>query len=98
MGRRAKIERGEIEHVARLARLNLTEEEKGLFTDQLNSILDYMEKLNELDTGAIEPTFHVVSHQNVMREDEVKASQPQEAALENAPDKAQGCLRVPKII
>jgi aspartyl-tRNA(Asn)/glutamyl-tRNA(Gln) amidotransferase subunit C len=98
MGRGTKIERGEVEHVARLARLKLSEEEKGLFTDHLNSILDYMEKLNELDTGAIEPTFHVVSHQNVMREDEVKESQPQEAALENAPDKAQGCFRVPKII
>jgi aspartyl-tRNA(Asn)/glutamyl-tRNA(Gln) amidotransferase subunit C len=98
VGRGTKIERGEVEYVARLARLKLSEEEKGLFTDQLNSILDYMEKLNELDTGAIEPTFHVVSHQNVMREDEVKESQPQEAALENAPDKAQGCFRVPKII
>ena len=98
MGRGTKIERGEVEHVARLARLKLSEAEKGLFTDQLNSILDYMETLNELDTGAIEPTFHVVSHQNVMREDTVKESQSQEAALENAPDKAQGCFRVPKII
>ena len=98
MGKGTKIEIAEVEHVARLARLKLTEEEKDLFTDQLNSILDYMEKLNELDTGAIEPTFHVVSHQNVMRKDEVKESQSQEAALENAPDKAQGCFRVPKII
>jgi aspartyl-tRNA(Asn)/glutamyl-tRNA(Gln) amidotransferase subunit C len=93
-----KVERGEVEHVARLARLKLSDEEKELFTDQLNAILDYMEKLNELDTGVIEPTFHMVSHQNVMREDAVKASQPQEAALENAPDKTQGCFRVPKII
>ena len=93
-----KVETGEVEHVARLARLKLSEAEKGLFTDQLNAILDYMEKLNELDTGAIEPTFHVVSHHNVMREDEVKESHPQEVSLENAPDKAQGCFRVPKII
>ena len=93
-----KVETGEVDHVARLARLKLSEEEKGLFTDQMNAILDYMEKLNELDTGEIEPTFHVVSHQNVMREDEIKESQPQEAALENAPDKAQECFRVPKII
>jgi aspartyl-tRNA(Asn)/glutamyl-tRNA(Gln) amidotransferase subunit C len=89
MGKVTKIEIAEVEHVARLARLKLSEEEKGLFTNQLNGILDYMEKLNELDTGVIEPTFHVVSHQNVMRKD---------AALENAPDKAQGCFRVPKII
>ena len=93
-----KVETGDVEHVARLARLKLSEDEKGLFTDQLNAILDYMEKLNELDTGAIEPTFHVVSHQNVMRDDEVKESQLQEAVLENAPDEAQGCFRVPKII
>ena len=93
-----KVEIGEVEHVAHLARLKLSEDEKELFTGQLNAILEYMEKLNELDTGAIEPTFHVVSHQNVMREDEVKESQPQEAALDNAPDKAQGCFRVPKII
>ena len=88
-----KVEIGEVEHVARLARLKLSKDEKELFTGQLNAILDYMEKLNELDTGAIEPTFHVVSHQNVMREDEVQASQSQEAALENAPDKAEGLFR-----
>jgi aspartyl-tRNA(Asn)/glutamyl-tRNA(Gln) amidotransferase subunit C len=93
-----KVEIQEVEHVARLARLKLSEDEKRLFTDQLNAILDYMEKLNELDTSAIEPTFHVVSHQSVMREDKVKVSQSQEAALDNASDKAQGCFRVPKII
>lgn len=93
-----KVEIGEVEHVALLARLKLSEEEKKLFTGQLNAILDYIEKLNELDTSAIEPTFHVVSHQNLMREDEVKESFTQEASLENAPDRAQGCFRVPKII
>jgi len=93
-----KVERGEVEHVALLARLKLSEEEKEVFTSQLNAILDYMEKLNALDTGAIEPTFHVVSHCNTMREDEVQGSLPQEASLENAPDRAQGCFRVPKII
>jgi aspartyl-tRNA(Asn)/glutamyl-tRNA(Gln) amidotransferase subunit C len=98
MGKGTKIEIAEVEHVARLARLKLSEDEKGLFTDQLNAILEYMEKLNELDTGAVEPTFHVVSHQNVMRKDQVQKSQPQEAALENAPDKVRGCFRVPKII
>ncbi|OGP81447.1 MAG: asparaginyl/glutamyl-tRNA amidotransferase subunit C [Deltaproteobacteria bacterium RBG_16_54_11] len=93
-----KVERGEVEHVALLARLKLSEEEKEVFTSQLNAILDYMEKLNALDTGAIEPTFHVVSHCNIMREDEVRGSLPQEASLENAPDRAEGCFRVPKII
>jgi aspartyl-tRNA(Asn)/glutamyl-tRNA(Gln) amidotransferase subunit C len=93
-----KVEREEVEHVALLARLKLSAEEEKLFTSQLNAILDYMEKLNELDTSAMEPTFHVVSHCNTMRQDEVKASLPQEASLENAPDKAEGCFRVPKII
>ena len=93
-----KVEIGEVEHVALLARLKLSEEEKKLFTGQLNAILDYIEKLNELDTSAIEPTFHVVAHQNLMREDEVKESFTQEASLENAPERAQGCFRVPKII
>jgi aspartyl-tRNA(Asn)/glutamyl-tRNA(Gln) amidotransferase subunit C len=93
-----KVERGEVEHVALLARLKLSKEEEQLFTGQLNAILDYMEKLNELDTRAVEPTFHVVSHCNTMRQDEVKESLPQEASLGNAPDKAEGCFRVPKII
>jgi aspartyl-tRNA(Asn)/glutamyl-tRNA(Gln) amidotransferase subunit C len=93
-----KVERGEVEHVALLARLKLSAEEEELFTSQLNAILDYMEKLNELDTSTMEPTFHVVSHCNTMRQDKVKASLSQEASLENAPDKAEGCFRVPKII
>jgi aspartyl-tRNA(Asn)/glutamyl-tRNA(Gln) amidotransferase subunit C len=93
-----RVEISEVEHVARLARLRLSEEEKELFTSQLNAILDYVEKLNELDTSAVEPTFHVVSHRNVMREDEVKGSFPQEVSLENAPDQANECFRVPKII
>jgi aspartyl-tRNA(Asn)/glutamyl-tRNA(Gln) amidotransferase subunit C len=93
-----RVEISEVEQVARLARLKLSEEEKELFTSQLNAILDYVEKLNELDTSAIEPTFHVVSHVNVMREDEVKGSLSQEVSLENAPDKANECFRVPKII
>jgi aspartyl-tRNA(Asn)/glutamyl-tRNA(Gln) amidotransferase subunit C len=93
-----KVERGEVEHVAILARLKLSEEEEQLFTGQLNAILDYMEKLNELNTSAVEPTFHVVSHCNTMRQDEVKESLPQEASLGNAPDKTEGCFRVPKII
>jgi aspartyl-tRNA(Asn)/glutamyl-tRNA(Gln) amidotransferase subunit C len=93
-----KVEIGEVEHVALLARLKLSAEEKEVFTSQLNAILEYMEKLNELDTRTIEPTFHMVPHHNTMREDGVKESLPQEVSLENAPDRSQGCFRVPKII
>ena len=81
-----------------LARLSLTEEEKELFSAQLSSILDYMEKLNELDTENVEPTSHVLSLSNVMREDTPRDSIPMEDALSNAPDRTEKFFRVPKII
>lgn len=92
------LSKEEIEHIAMLARLSLTEEEKELFGAQLSSILDYMEKLNELDTENIEPTSHVLSLSNVMREDAPRDSIPREDALSNAPDRADTFFRVPKII
>ena len=92
------LSKEEIEHIAMLARLSLTEEEKELFSAQLSSILDYMEKLNELDTEHIEPTSHVLSISNVMREDSPGDSIPREDALANAPDRTDKFYRVPKII
>lgn len=92
------LSKEEIEHIAMLARLSLTEEEKELFSAQLSSILDYMEKLNELDTENIEPTSHVLSLSNVMREDAPRDSIPREDALVNAPDRTDKFYRVPKII
>jgi len=93
-----KISKEEIEHIAVLARLSLSEEEKDLFGSQLSSILDYMEKLNELDTKGIEPTSHVLSLSNVMRDDIPRPSIPKEDALMNAPDHTEKFFRVPKII
>jgi aspartyl-tRNA(Asn)/glutamyl-tRNA(Gln) amidotransferase subunit C len=93
-----KVDIAEVEHVALLARLQLSAAEKEVFTGQLNAILEYVEKLNELDTTGVEATYHVVPNQNVMRQDEVTSSLSPEVSLENAPDQAQGCLRVPKII
>ena len=93
-----KVDIAEVEHVALLAHLQLSAEEKQLFTGQLNAILEYVAKLNELDTKGIEATYHVVPHQNVMRQDEVTQSVSPEVSLGNAPDQAQGCFRVPKII
>lgn len=93
-----KITRQEVEYVARLARLDLTEQEKTVFTSQLSSILAYVEKLNELDTSGIEPTSHVIDIINVTRPDETRDSLSQDAALANAPDKTAGHFRVPKII
>ncbi|NCO67852.1 MAG: Asp-tRNA(Asn)/Glu-tRNA(Gln) amidotransferase GatCAB subunit C [Nitrospirae bacterium CG_4_10_14_0_8_um_filter_41_23] len=93
-----KISKEEIEHIAVLARLSLPEEEKELFGSQLSSILDYMEKLNELDTKGIEPTSHVLTLSNVMRDDIPRPSIPKEDALMNAPDHTEKFFRVPKII
>jgi aspartyl-tRNA(Asn)/glutamyl-tRNA(Gln) amidotransferase subunit C len=93
-----KITQQEVEHVAKLGRLELTEQEKASLTDQLSNILTYVEKLNELDTKGIEPTSHVLDISNVMREDVPHESLSQERALANAPEKAAGHYKVPKII
>jgi aspartyl-tRNA(Asn)/glutamyl-tRNA(Gln) amidotransferase subunit C len=93
-----EITREQVEHVAKLARLALSDEEQALFSRQLSSILTYVETLNRVDTSQVEPTSHVIPIQNVLREDDVNASLPREAALANAPDSDQGCFRVPKII
>ncbi len=93
-----KISKEEVEHVALLARLKFSEIEKERFTTQLNSILEYMDKLKELDTSRVEPTFHAVPQKNVFREDQVLPSDPQELTLRNAPDGDRGLFRVPKII
>jgi aspartyl-tRNA(Asn)/glutamyl-tRNA(Gln) amidotransferase subunit C len=93
-----RITKDTVEHVANLARLYLSEEEKSEMTDKLNSILDYMEKLNELDTEDVPPTAHVIPIKNVFRDDRVRESLPVEEVLKNAPDKDKNFFRVPKII
>ncbi len=93
-----KITKQEVEHVAKLARLELSGQEQDMFTDQLSNILTYVEQLNELDTKGVEPTSHVLDISNVMRDDVPEESLPQERALANAPDKAAGHYRVPLII
>ena len=93
-----KISRDEVKHVANLARLRFDEGELEKFTDQLNVILTYIDKLNELDTSEVEPTYHVLDLVNVFREDQVQPSLPREAALANAPEHADGFFQVPRII
>jgi aspartyl-tRNA(Asn)/glutamyl-tRNA(Gln) amidotransferase subunit C len=93
-----KITRAEVEHVARLARLALGEDELESLTGQMDAILGYVEQLNELDTEGIIPTAHAVPMENAFREDAVKPSLGAEAALGNAPDAGAGCFRVPKVI
>ncbi len=93
-----KISPEEVRHVADLARLDLNEELVELFTTQLNSLLGYMEKLNELDTTGVEPTSHVVDMKNAFREDVVTESLPLDKALANAPQEDRGCFVVPRVI
>jgi aspartyl-tRNA(Asn)/glutamyl-tRNA(Gln) amidotransferase subunit C len=93
-----KISKQEVEHVAKLARLELAEVEKDKLIDQLSNILTYVETLNGLDTTGVEPTSHVLDIKNVMRDDVSAPSLPQEQALANAPEKAAGHFKVPKII
>ena len=88
----------DVEHVAKLARLQFTDAEKEKFTHQLNDILAYMEKLNELDTSKVEPLSQVIELKNVFREDTVRPSSPREEILKNAPDKNEEFFKVPKVI
>jgi aspartyl-tRNA(Asn)/glutamyl-tRNA(Gln) amidotransferase subunit C len=93
-----KISREEVRHVATLARLELTEEEEKRMTEQMNDILTYMDKLNELDTLDIPPTTHATQLENVFRADEVTESLDRELALANAPQSDGVHFLVPKII
>ncbi|MBD2864347.1 MULTISPECIES: Asp-tRNA(Asn)/Glu-tRNA(Gln) amidotransferase subunit GatC [Paenibacillus] len=87
-----------VDHVAKLARLQLSEADTERFTDQLNAILKYAEKLNELDTDHVEPTSHPMPLVNVMREDNVRPSWPIESVLKNAPDEEDGQFKVPAVL
>lgn len=88
----------EVEQVARLARLELSTEEKERFTHQLNDILTYVEKLKELDTSGVEPTAHAIPLRNVFREDKVRPSLDREAVLANAPAREEVFFKVPQIM
>jgi len=93
-----KITKQEVDHVAKLARLELSEQEQDKLTEQMSGILTYVEKLGELDTKGVDPTSHVLDIRNVMREDAGVPSLTQEQALANAPEQAAGHYKVPKII
>jgi len=88
----------DIEKVARLARLELSEEEKKTFGNQLEQILSYMEQLNRIDTTGVEPTSHAIPIHNVFREDEVKPSFSREEVLGTSPEQGDGHFKVPRII
>ena len=89
------IDRDQVLHVARLARLQLTDEEVERMSGELSSILDHIEKINELDLEGVAPTSHVIGVENVLRADEPTPCLSQEEALAAAPDAALGGFRVP---
>jgi aspartyl-tRNA(Asn)/glutamyl-tRNA(Gln) amidotransferase subunit C len=92
------ISRQDVEHVARLSRLALSEADVERMRDELSGILEYIDKLRALDTAGVEPTSHAVPLLNVMREDEPRPCLTQEEALANAPDRSDASFRVPRII
>jgi aspartyl-tRNA(Asn)/glutamyl-tRNA(Gln) amidotransferase subunit C len=97
-GDEVSISKQDVEHVANLARLKLTEEEKERFAEQLGAILAFAGKLNELDTEQVPPTSHAIPLKNVMREDETSPSLPRDVALKNAPVKENGQFKVPAVL
>ena len=92
------IAEAQMEHVAQLARLALSPEEKQRLTEQLNAILSYMDQLNEVSTDGVEPTAHVLDLVNVLRDDTVRQTLRADEALANAPETAQHFFVVPRIV
>jgi len=88
----------EVLHVAHLGRIHLSDAEVGKFADQLSSIVDYVNQLAELDTDAVEPLAHALPIHNVLRADVPQPSLTNEQALGGAPDAADGCFRVPRVV
>lgn len=92
------IKKEDVEYLGRLARIELTEEEKKKFEKELGKILEYISKLNEVNTENIEPTYHVLPLKNVFRDDIPESSTSKEEILKNAPDKDDDFFKVPRII
>lgn len=92
------IDRSAVDHVARLARLDLSEEERSRMQVELSAILDHAERIQALDLDDLEPTSHPVPLKNMMRADDVIPSLSQDDAMQNAPDREEGRFRVPRII
>jgi aspartyl-tRNA(Asn)/glutamyl-tRNA(Gln) amidotransferase subunit C len=92
------ITRDDVRHVADLARLEFSDEEEERMTEELSQILDYAEKLEELDTSGVPPMSHVLDITNVFRADEIASRIDRDEALEPAPKAEQGYFRVPKVV
>lgn len=93
-----KVTRNTIEQVANLARLKLTETETDKMTVEMGKIIEWVDKLRQLDTNGIKPMEHVIPMNNIFREDIPKASYDREKILKNAPSSEEGCFKVPKVV
>ena len=93
-----KLSKSEVEHIAKLARLKLTNEDAKLYSQQLSDILDYVDKLQAVDTTRVEETSQVTGLNNVMRNDEIKASGISDELVAGAPEHGNGFIKVPKIL
>jgi len=93
-----KVDKKEVEHVAMLARIELSEEEKAEYAEQLSAILEFFDHLKEVDTEDVSPTSHVLDLVNALRSDDVRPSLDVNDALKNAPDRADSFYQVPKIL
>ncbi len=92
------LDRETVEHIAMLARLGLTDEEKETLREQLSSVLEHISMLNEVETGDIAPTAQVIELQNIMRDDIVEPSLTQEEVLQNAPRTEDGFIKVNAVL
>ncbi len=88
----------DVQHIAGLACIDINAEDRERFAEQFNAILEYFKELDGLDTGDVEPTYHVIGLNNVFREDAVEESLPQEEALRNAPRQDKGFFKGPRIV
>jgi aspartyl-tRNA(Asn)/glutamyl-tRNA(Gln) amidotransferase subunit C len=93
-----KIDKATVDKIAHLARLEFNNESKEEMVKDMNNMLGFIEKLNELDTSDVEPLIYMSDEVNVLREDEVKGQVPQDEALKNAPKKDSDYFKVPKVI
>jgi len=93
-----EISQAEVAHVAKLARLEVSEDEEVTFARQLSAILTYIDQLKTLDTTGVEPTATVLPTSNVFRDDQARPSLPRDQVLVNAPEQAEGFFRVPRIL
>lgn len=93
-----KITQNDVEYVAKLARLHISDEQKEKLTKDMAAIIAFADKLADIDTAGVTPEAHAITVQNVFRKDEVTPSYDREDLLRNAPEKQAGCFSVPKIV